>query len=117
MLETLHAGKEKVCNQLRKRTVKNFMDILILSELAKAPMSGYDVITSIFERFNFLPSSGTVYSLLYALEREGLIRGEWSGRRRIYLLTSKGEEMVEMTMMSHAGIESVMTKIFGDGFP
>ncbi|NIM45420.1 MAG: PadR family transcriptional regulator, partial [Nitrososphaeria archaeon] len=51
------------------------MDILILSQLRKTPMCGYDVITSIFERFNFLPSSGSVYSLLYSLERGGLIKG------------------------------------------
>ena len=115
MLEIIHKERKKLLSQLRKRTVRNFMDILILSELRRAPMSGYDVITSIFERFNFLPSSGSVYSLLYALERAGLIEGGWNGRKRIYTLTSKGEEMSESTTTIYDKIESLITNIFAEG--
>ncbi len=115
MLGTVHAEKRKLLSQLRRRTVRNFMDIVILSELRKTPMSGYDVITSIFDRFNFLPSSGSVYSLLYALERGGLIEGGWNGRKRIYTLTSKGEEISESTLGLCAKIESLMTNIFAQG--
>jgi len=115
MLETIHVEKKRLFSQLRKRTVRNFMDILILSELRKAPMSGYDVITSIFDRFNFLPSSGSVYSLLYALERGGLIEGGWSGRKRIYTLTSKGEEISESALTLYGKIESLITNMFADG--
>jgi hypothetical protein len=75
MVETIHVDKQRLLRQLRKRTIKSFMDILILSELRKTPMSGYDMISSIFSRFNLLPSSGSVYSLLYTLEREGFITG------------------------------------------
>jgi len=115
MLETVHAEKKRFLLQLRRRTVRNFMDILILSELRKAPMSGYDVITSIFDRFNFLPSSGSVYSLLYALERGGLIEGGWSGRKRIYTLTSKGEEISESALTLYGKIVSLITNMFADG--
>ena len=115
MLEIIHKERKKLLLQLRKRTVRNFMDILILSELRRAPMSGYDVITSIFERFNFLPSSGSVYSLLYALERADLIEGGWNGRKRIYTLTSKGEEMSESTTTIYDKIESLITNIFAEG--
>jgi len=114
MLETIHAERKKLLRQLRKRTVKNFMDILILSELRRAPMSGYDVITSIFRRFNFLPSSGSIYSLLYTLEREGLIKGGWNGRKRIYVLTSKGEEITDIALTLYSKIESLITNIFAD---
>ena len=116
MLETIHGKRRNLLRQLRKRTVKNFMDILVLIELKKAPMSGYDVITSIFDRFNFLPSSGSVYSLLYALEREGLIKGGWNGRKRIYTLTPKGEEIVEAAQTLYMNIEGLMTNIFAEIF-
>jgi len=116
MLETIHGERRSLIKQIRKRTVKNFMDILILIELKKAPMSGYDVITSIFDKFNFLPSSGSVYSLLYALEREGLIKGGWNGRKRIYTLTSKGEEIVEKAQTLYMNIEGLMTSIFAEIF-
>ncbi len=115
MLETVHAEKKKLLLQLRKRTVNNFMDILILSQLRKTPMCGYDVITSIFERFNFLPSSGSVYSLLYSLERGGLIKGGWNGRKRIYTLTSKGEEISESAPTLYKRIDRLMANIFADG--
>ena len=116
MFETIHTEKKRLLRQLSKRTIKNFMDILVLSELKRAPMSGYDVISLIFDKFNFLPSSGSVYSLLYALERDQFIEGEWSGRKRVYALTAKGEEMVEMALALHATIENLMTSIFGDFF-
>jgi DNA-binding PadR family transcriptional regulator len=117
MLETIHAEKKRLIRQLRKRTIKNFMDILILTMLRRTPMSGYDVITSIFNKFNFLPGSGSVYSLLYTLEREGLIAGEWDGRKRIYVLTSKGEEISETALTLQLMIESLMTNILADSFP
>ena len=86
---------EKMAEKLRRRTIKNFMDILILVELRKGkPMSGYDVISFIHNRFNLLVSSGTIYSLLYSLERDGLIEGSSVGnsRKRIYSLTEMGKE-------------------------
>jgi DNA-binding PadR family transcriptional regulator len=116
MLEIIHVERKNILQQLQKRTIKNFMDILILSELRRAPMSGYDVISSIFDKFSFLPISGSVYSLLYALEREGLIRGGWNGRKRIYTLTSRGEEIVETAQTLCIKIEGLMTNIFTNIF-
>jgi len=116
MLETVNVEKNKLLTHLQGRTVKNFMDILILAELRKTPMSGYDVITSIYRKFNFLPSSGSVYSLLYALERKELIKGGWSERKRIYILTPKGEEIVGASMAMYGKIERLVTKIFTDSF-
>jgi len=36
------------------------MDIIILAELGNRPMSGYDVISFIHNKFRLLVSSGTV---------------------------------------------------------
>jgi DNA-binding PadR family transcriptional regulator len=68
------------------------MDIIILAELRAGPLSGYDIISFIHGRFHLLVSSGTVYSLLYSLERNGLIEGTWNERKRVYKLTNKGEK-------------------------
>ncbi len=116
MLGTVHADKRRLVRHLRRRTIKNFMDILILSMLRAAPLSGYDVITSIFTKFDFLPSSGSVYSLLYALEREGLIQGGWNGRKRVYTLTQRGEEISETALTLHLRIESMMRSLLADGY-
>ena len=42
-----------------------------------------------------LISSGTVYSCLYHLERDGLIKGELVQRKRVYMLTENGRETVK----------------------
>ena len=114
MLETVHEDRNNLLRNLHKTTIKNFMDILVLSELRKSTMSGYDVITLIYQKFDFLPSSGSVYSLLYALERRGLIKGGWCERKRIYTLTPKGEEFVDSALTLHGRVEDLMTKIFAE---
>jgi DNA-binding PadR family transcriptional regulator len=83
-----------VLKKMHERIIKNFMDVLILTELRTGPLSGYDVIGFIHNRFHLLVSSGTVYSLLYSLERSGLIEGKWNERKRVYKLTEKGERTI-----------------------
>lgn len=111
-MEVLYSDKEKVLSQMRRRLIKNFMDIIILSRLKETPMSGYDVITLIYKRFHILLGSGSIYSLLYSMERKGLIRGIWDERRRIYKLTSRGEETIKAVLDSYERIKSFMTKLF-----
>jgi DNA-binding PadR family transcriptional regulator len=72
------------------------MDIFILTELKNNPMSGYDVISHIHKRFGILMSSGTVYNLMYSLERNGLIKGVQNQRKRLYALTEKGEQNIKI---------------------
>jgi DNA-binding PadR family transcriptional regulator len=83
-----------VLKKMHERIIKNFMDILILTELRNGPLSGYDVIGFIHNKFHLLVSSGTVYSLLYSLERGDLIEGKWNERKRVYKLTDKGERTI-----------------------
>ena len=84
-----------VLNSMSRRMIKNFLDVLVLAELCNRPLSGYDIIVFIHDRFRVLMSSGTVYSLLYALERDGLVMGAWSERKRVYRLTTKGNETIK----------------------
>ncbi|RLI06491.1 hypothetical protein DRO22_00790 [Candidatus Bathyarchaeota archaeon] len=114
MIETIHVKGRNILQQLRKRTIKNFMDFLILLNLRKEPMSGYDMITLIFENFGFLPSSGSVYSMLYALERENLIKGYWNGKKRLYTLTEEGENVVKIALALSNTIEGLIQNIFKD---
>jgi len=48
-------------------------------------------------------SSGTIYSLLYSLEREGMIKGIWNRRKRVYTLTKNGEQ--DITTITKANKE------------
>ncbi len=83
-------------HEIELRIVKNFLDILILRDLSKhSSLSGYDIIELIHVKFKQLISPGTVYSVLYAIERKGLVKGESDGRKTVYMLTERGKAAVE----------------------
>jgi len=82
--------------------------MLILAELQEKPLSGYDIISLIHKRFNILVSSGTVYSLLYSLERKGLVTADMDQRKRVYTLTEKGEQTLETVGRANGEINSLV---------
>lgn len=102
----------QIIKEMHGRIVKNFMDLLIMTELRNNPMSGYDVISFIHKKFRLLISSGTVYSLLYSLERDGLIEGNFNNRKRVYVLTEKGEETIQAIQESSQQIQAFMANLF-----
>ncbi|MEM2994789.1 MAG: PadR family transcriptional regulator [Candidatus Bathyarchaeia archaeon] len=101
----------KILKKMHERIIKNFMDIIILAELRNGPLSGYDVISFIHNKFHLLVSSGTVYSLLYSLERNGLIEGTWNERKRVYQLTDKGRKTIETILSANDKIKNFITNL------
>ncbi len=99
----------KILKKMHERIIKNFMDIIILAELRNGPLSGYDVISFIHNRFHLLVSSGTVYSLLYSLERNMLIEGTWNERKRVYRLTDKGKKTIDIVLNANDKIKNFIT--------
>lgn len=97
-----------MAENLRRKAVKSFMDILILMELKDNPMSSYDIIGLIHKRFGILVSSGTVYSLMYSLEREGLIEGVPNQRKRVYTLTEKGKQNMKVIKKANNEIQGFL---------
>lgn len=87
------------------------MDILILTEMRKGSLSGYDVIGLVHRKFGVLMSSGTVYSLLYSLERDGWIKGTWKNRKRVYELTEKTEENIEVITKANEEIQDFLRNL------
>jgi DNA-binding PadR family transcriptional regulator len=101
----------KIVENLRRRTIKTFMDMLILAELQEKPLSGYDIISLVHRRFNVLVSSGTVYSLLYSLERKGLVTADMDQRKRVYTLTEKGEQTLETVGRANVEINGLVQNL------
>ena len=102
----------QVLREMYERVVKNFMDVLVMAELRNNPLSGYDVISLIHKKFNLLVSSGTVYSLLYSLERDGLIEGKFNDRKRVYVLTEKGEKTIGAILSANDQIQNMLVNLF-----
>jgi DNA-binding PadR family transcriptional regulator len=103
--------ESKTLKRMHERIIKNFMDIIIMAELRNGAISGYDVISFIHNKFHLLVSSGTVYSLLYSLERNGLIEGTWNERKRVYQLTEKGRKTIETILSANDKIKNFITAL------
>jgi DNA-binding PadR family transcriptional regulator len=103
--------ESRIIKKMHERIIKSFMDTIIMAELQNGPISGYDAIAFIQKKFGFLASSGTVYSLLYSLERNGLVEGAWIERKRVYKLTEKGARTIETILNSQDKIKGFMTTI------
>ena len=84
-----------ILTDIKRRMIKEFLDLIILTTVSKCPYSGYDIIRHIFSEYNILLSSGTVYSTLYALERDRLLTGTLCGRKRMYKLDIKGRKYIQ----------------------
>ena len=102
----------EIVERLERRTLQDFMDILMLAEMKKeGSLSGYDVIGLFHKKFGVLMSSGTVYSLLYSLEREGLIKGVWNDRKRVYELSEKGEQNIKVITKANVEVQNFLRNL------
>jgi DNA-binding PadR family transcriptional regulator len=78
-------------DEIEKRIVKEFLDIIILCELKEhSELTGYDLALMEHEKFGISLSPGTVYATMYSMERRGLICGRPNAKKTTYVLTEKG---------------------------
>jgi DNA-binding PadR family transcriptional regulator len=97
------------------RLIQDFMDVIILRLLrGNRCTSGYELIKYFHHKFHMLVSSGTVYSMLYSLERQGFIEGSLDGRRRVYRLTKNGEKFFNDICTAGQRNHSVFLSIFSN---
>jgi DNA-binding PadR family transcriptional regulator len=93
--------EDRIVRAVRRAMVRHFLDIIVLNNIKqKGLLSGYDVVETIQAEFNFLISPGSVYSLMYCLERDGLLRRESAGEKQVFGLTDKGEEHIRTVIHS-----------------
>ncbi|MFQ6080972.1 MAG: PadR family transcriptional regulator [Candidatus Bathyarchaeia archaeon] len=113
MLARKPLSTEEFLEFIHKRILRELLDIVILGMLNKSrfPMSGYDVISFVHKKFGVLISSGTVYGLIHRMEREGLMRGFWKGRKRVYTLTEKGKETIKALLDERNEIINLIEKL------
>jgi DNA-binding PadR family transcriptional regulator len=104
-------GSSDLIEKLQSRVIHEFMDLFILAEMKGDSLSGYDAIDLIHREFGQLVSPGTVYSLLYSLERNGWIRGTWNERKRVYELAEKSERNMEVIAKVNEGVQNFLRRI------
>ena len=80
--------------------VRSSTDLILLSLLRSRPMYGYEILVSLADRGNgqFQFKQGTLYPVLYRLEREGWITAKWQTpprgkKRKVYSITAAGRKV------------------------
>ncbi len=100
-------------SEMRASLIKHFLNVVISTELRKSgSMSGYDIVRYIHETHDIPISPGTVYSLLYSLERRQIVTGTWSDGKRIYSLTQKGEKAINEILQSKEELLKLVELLF-----
>lgn len=102
--------------------LKGCTETIVLALLTERKMYGYELVSEIQQRSggNLQLGEGTIYPLLYTLERKGLVKGIWEpskdkGRRRKYYgLTPKGEEAAQQDRSQWNTLAKGMRLVLGE---
>ena len=106
---------KQIVNSIYERFLKEFMDVLIMAKMKEGETSGYDMINYFHQKFDFLVSPGTVYSVLYAMERDEMIKARSIDRKRIYALTPKGEMTIRTINESSEVVVNLLASLLKGG--
>ncbi len=82
-----------VANGFLEKFVKNELETIILSMVLKKPMCGIDIKKSIYQNFNVLLSSGTLYPMLHKLEKEGFLQSKLGFEKVKTYMVADGEKI------------------------
>lgn len=101
--------------------LKGCTETMVLKLLGERAMYGYELVQEVSERSAgaFSVGQGTVYPLLYALERKGLIRAEWreptgrGRRRKYYRLTKRGTRTAADRIAEWKSFAAGMSRVLG----
>jgi len=109
----------------RAQFLKGCARTLVLKVLSEKPMYGYEIATTLARRSEniFSLGQGTLYPLLYSLEKKGMIRvsakvkDKRTRRERLYYkLTAKGEKSLEANLVTWSEIARGMSLVLGAAY-
>lgn len=90
--------------EIQTRLMRGLLDFVVLQFLRSQPMHGYQVISSLRKHFGVYFGPSTVYPLLSTLEEKGYVKSQWDLERdrprKVYGLTSQGEDILNFTKVS-----------------
>ena len=100
-------SSSSLVQKAEEAVIKKSLDIIILSIVNDNPSSGYGILKIIYKNFNVKLSAGTIYTLLYSLEREGLLDVSLKGRVHYYILTNKGKERPQLILTAQNRLKKI----------
>jgi len=93
--------------------VRKVLEPVILSMLSK-PISGYDIVNEIHNRYKVLIPQARIYAYLYDLRQKGYLEMKVSGKSKLYSPTEAGKKYIPQQLNEY---RVVFEQILGDGFP
>jgi PadR family transcriptional regulator PadR len=85
--------------EIVQRIIRNLLDVQLMRLVRIEPIWGYKITQRIKADFDVTIRHGSLYPMLIQLEEKGFLKSERQrhGRRirRVYTLTSRGEEYLE----------------------
>jgi two-component system, response regulator PdtaR len=91
--------------------VKKLLEPVILSMLEK-PISGYDIVHEIHNRYKVLIPQARIYTYLYELQEKGYLEMKVSGKSKLYSPTDSGKKYIHQRLNE---FKFVFQHILGDG--
>jgi len=82
--------------RLQKLNTRDNLWLYILSLLKKREIYAWEIPSIIEKEFHFKPGRITPYRVLYRLEKDGFVKSEMKERRRVYKITKKGVEELNL---------------------
>jgi DNA-binding PadR family transcriptional regulator len=85
------------------RAKRGDMKSIILRLLKEQPMHGYEIISKLEDKSHGMwrPSAGSIYPNLQLLEEQDLVTSKEENGKKIYALTTKGEESAKVAEAAH----------------
>ena len=89
---------------IQEKLTKNLLDVIVLQMLENKSLCGYEIMGTIRKQYGVYLGASTTYPMLKTLEKKKLLRSEWNldnhRSKKIYHLTSEGEQMLHFTANS-----------------
>lgn len=108
--------------KISKELLKGSTSILLLSQLARGDLYGYELVKEIEKRSEgvFALKEGTLYPLLHALEAEQWVESYWSeqqGRKRkYYRITERGLKGLQEKKQEWQTYKVAVERVVGEGW-
>ncbi|MGD0785864.1 MAG: helix-turn-helix transcriptional regulator [Sedimentisphaerales bacterium] len=106
--------------KFERELLKGVAPVVVLEILSRGKMYGYELSEAIEAKSQKILTlgQGTLYPLLYNLEAQKLVKGQWetaeSGReRKYYSITSKGKEKLDTDKVQLGDLFKALKLVFG----
>lgn len=96
-LDTIFPKCHILPQEILEKTVKDNLELITMLFLENGDKSGYHILKDIASHFHCILSQGTVYPLLYRLERENkILKKDGIGREVLYSLTQETKNQLQL---------------------